>query len=202
MLCCSLTSVDYSSILLHVGTAGGKVATFKVLPDGSGRYSVQPAGVAAVDSPVVRICPMHVETGHPAHATQAAVSGLRSGTRVNGTLLVVTRSGARIFKPPAGKGASKSWDRATCLAAGVAHRDESGGYALVVLNSEGVACAYSIPALREIASVKVGQYIDPGRFSDAIVSPSGDVMGWTGPAEAALINVFGKGLVLYVSHAV
>jgi len=188
--------IDYSSILLHIGTAGGKVVTFKVVPGGSGRYEVQPAGIATVDGPVVRICPMHVETGHPAFATQAAVAGLRGGTRVSGTLLVVTRQGARIFKPPAGKGASKSWDKTVCQAAGVALYEETGGYALVVLGSEGFASAYSIPALREIGSVRVGKYIDTLRLKDAIVSPSGDIMGWTGPAEASLINVFGKGLVL------
>jgi syntaxin-binding protein 5 len=190
-----LTVVGYSSILLHIGTAGGKVVTLKVLPDGAGRYSVQPAGVFAVEDRVIRICPMHIETGHPAFATQAAVAGLRNGTRVNGTLLVVTRSGARIFKPPTGKGASKSWDKVICQAAGVSHCEDKG-YALVVLNSDGFACAYSIPALREIASVRMAKYIDPVRYNDAIVSPSGDILGWTGPAEAALINVFGKGLVL------
>jgi syntaxin-binding protein 5 len=141
---------------------------------------------------------MHVETGHPALATQAAVAGLRGGTRVNGTLLVATRNGARMFKPPVlGKGTARSWgDRTVCQTAGVAMCEESGGYALVVLGSEGFASAYSIPALKEIGSVRVGKYVDPVRLKDAVVSPSGDIMGWTGPAEASLINVFGKGLVL------
>jgi hypothetical protein len=139
---------------------------------------------------------MYIDTGHPALATQAAVAGLRGGTRVNGTLLVVSRHGAKIFKPPAGKGASRSWDRTACLSAGMALCENTGGYALVILGSEGFASAYSIPALKEIGSVRVGKFIDAQRLQDAVISPSGDIMGWNGPAEASLINVFGKGLVL------
>lgn len=37
----------YSSILLHVGTNVGRLATFKILPDPSGRYAVQYAGAVS-----------------------------------------------------------------------------------------------------------------------------------------------------------
>jgi syntaxin-binding protein 5 len=138
---------------------------------------------------------MHADSGHPAFASQSAVSGLRSGSKVNGALLVVTRSGVRIFKPPTSKGAGKSLDNLICQAGGVS-RYEDKGYALIILNSDGFARAYAIPALREIASARVAKHIDPVRYDDAIITPSGDILGWTGPAEAALINVWGKGLVL------
>ena len=82
--------LDYSSILLHVGTANGLLVTLKILPQAGGRYGVQPAGVVAVDDRVVRIAPIQAEIGHTAYATQQSVANLRQGAKVNGVLLVVT----------------------------------------------------------------------------------------------------------------
>ena len=190
----TLEGDNYSSILLHIGTNMGHLATLKLLPDASGRYTVKFAGAVTLDDRVVHIAPLSAGSGHPAYASQQAVANLRSGSKVDGVLLVVTGSGARIFKPAASKGAQKSWDTRICHSAAVA-RFHDRGYALIGLFGDGSARAFSIPALREIGSARISDTLDIRRFSDAIVTGSGDVFGWKGPSETALLNVWGSGVV-------
>jgi syntaxin-binding protein 5 len=171
------------------------LATLKILPQNGGKYGVKFVGIVNLDDRVIRISPLQSDTGHAAYASQQAVASLRNGAKVNGTLLAVTQSGVKIFKPPTGKGASKSWDNFVCQSAAVSH-SSNGGYALVTLSDDGYARAFSIPALREIGSAKVTDALDPRRFSEAVITATGDVFGWVSPAETALINVWGKGLVL------
>lgn len=189
----TLEDEEYSSILCHIGTNLGHLATFKLLPESSGQYSVKFMGSCLLDDRLVSICPLHAESGRPAYASQAAVAGLRNGAKVNGVLLVATASGARLFRPANHKGAHKTWDHFLCDAAGVV-RYEDLGYALLGLYGDGNARAYSIPALKEIGCVKVSDVLDLRRFSEAIITNTGDIFGWKGPAEMALINVFGTGL--------
>lgn len=191
----TLDGDDYSSILLHVGTNLGHLATFKLLPEAGGRYSASFAGACSLDDRIISICPFHADNGRPAYASQAAVSGLRNGAKVNGVLLAVTASGARIFKPATSKGAHKTWDEFLCDSAAIV-RYQDLGYALLGLYGDGCARAYSIPALKEIGAVKVTDVLDLRRFSEAVITSTGDILGWKGPAEMALINVFGTGLKL------
>lgn len=195
----TLENDDYSSILCHVGTNLGHLATFKLLPEASGRYTASFAGVSTLDDKVISICPMHADSGRPAYASQTAVSGLRNGAKVNGVLLAVTSSGARIFQPATHKGAHKTWNEFLCDSAAICRYKELG-YALIGLYGDGFARGYSIPALKEIGAVNVSSVLDPRRFSDAVITSTGDVLGWVGPAEMALINVFGTNLKLYVIY--
>ncbi|KAF1956724.1 hypothetical protein CC80DRAFT_472401 [Byssothecium circinans] len=191
----TLDGDDYSSILIHVGTNLGHLATFKLLPESSGRYTVSFAGVSMLDDKIISICPIHTDSGRSAYASQAAVSGLRNGSKVNGVLLAVTASGARIFKPAAQKGASKTWDQFLCDSAAIV-RYQDLGYALLGLYGDGFARGYSIPALKEIGAVKVSDHLDTQRFSEAVITSTGDILGWKGPAEMTLINIFGTNLKL------
>jgi syntaxin-binding protein 5 len=153
------------------------------------------AGFAALEDRVIHIAPMDADIGSPAYASQSAVSGLRTGYKVNGVVVVTTISGAWIFKPATVKGAHKSWDQNFCDAASVTHV-ESHGYALVGLFGDGYAKAYSIPGLKEIGATKVSDILDVKRLSEAVVSPTGDVFGWTSPSEMAILNVWGTGVTL------
>ncbi|KAK5173080.1 Lethal(2) giant larvae sro7 [Saxophila tyrrhenica] len=188
----TLEGEDYSSILLHVGTNLGHLATLKIVPDASGRYTVQLAGVPALDNKVLHISPIDADTGHPARASQNAMAALRTGHRVNGALLAVTPTSIHIFKPATAKGAHKSFDSFFCDSASII-RYQDQGYALLGLFGDGSARAFSIPNLREITSIKVNDILDVRRFSDAVIGPTGHVIGFTGPSELALINVFGTG---------
>ncbi|KAH6637433.1 lethal giant larvae like, C-terminal-domain-containing protein [Boeremia exigua] len=189
----TLENEDFSSILLHAGTNLGHVATFKLVPESNGRYGASFAGVSSLDDRVISLCPMHAESGRPAYASQSAVAGLRNGSRINGVLLAVTVSGARLFRPASHKGAHKTWDQFLCDSAAVV-RYEDLGYALLGLYGDGCARAFSLPALKEIGAVKVAPVLDVRRFADAVITSTGDVLGWTGPAEMALVNVFGTGV--------
>lgn len=191
----TLDGDEFSSIAVHVGTNLGHLATFKILPEAGGRYTAKFAGVCALDDKVIRLCPIYAETGHPAYASQSAVGNLRTGLKINGVLLAVTASGVRIFKPAANKGAHKTFDNFLCDSAALV-RYEDIGYALLGLYGDGCARAYSLPALKEIGSVKVSDVLDVRRFSEAIITSTGDILGWKGPAELTLINVFGHGLQL------
>ena len=152
-----------------------------------------------MDSRIVSISPINAETGVPAFATQAAVSGLKSGQRTNGVIVAVTTSSAHIFKPASSKGVQKTFDNFLCDSATVA-RFQDRGCALIGLFGDGRARAYSIPGLKEIGNAKIGDKLDIRRFGDAILTRTGDVLGWTGPSEIALLNVWGAGLDL--SHNV
>ncbi|EXJ85737.1 hypothetical protein A1O1_06105 [Capronia coronata CBS 617.96] len=195
----TLEGDDYSSLALFVGTSHGRVATFKILPSPTGRYTAQQAGVIQLsDSRVVSVSPIDAHTGSPAAATGPGMAGLQTGRKVDGVLVAATVSSAHIFRPAHSKGASKTFDHYLCDSARVA-RYEDRGHALVGLFGDGVARAFSIPALKEIAHARVNHILDTKRFGEAIITPTGDVLGWVGPSEVAIINVFGADLPLPAS---
>ncbi|PPJ52336.1 hypothetical protein CBER1_10226 [Cercospora berteroae] len=193
---------DYSSIALHVGTNLGNLATFKIIPDPSGRYTTQFAGhVALGDTRVMYIAPINADTGKPATATQTVMGNLRSGFRVNGALIAVTPTNVHIFKPATSKGAHKSFDNFFCDAAGVV-RYQDQGYALLAMFGDGRARAYTIPSLRELASIDLsninntGTGVDVKRLGNAAIMPTGHILAFTGPSELALLHIFGTGETL------
>lgn len=180
-----------------MGTTSGRLVTFKLLPEPSGGYKVKYAGSMMAEGNIVSLSPIDVDTGEPAIATQEVVGNLRNGVRVNGVLVAVMGNGARIFKPPAAKGAHKSWDDCICHQAAVS-RFEAHTFALVGLFGDGTTKAFSVPGLREIGSTDISQLLDMRRLSAAIITPTGNVVGWTGPSELALLNVWGSGQDLWV----
>lgn len=168
------------------------MATFKILPEAHGGYSVKYAGSSTVEGQIITIAPLDAQLGDPVEATQSSVAGLREGLKIDGVILVVTTSGARIFRPSAAKGAHKRWDNVFCDSAAVV-RYQAAGYALLGLFGDGSAKTFSIPALKQIASTNISHILDVRRFAEAVVTPTGDMIGWTGPSELALLNVWGTG---------
>ena len=185
---------------MFVGTSRGRLATFKVLPSQSGKFTAQfVSATSLAENRVVSISPIHAETGSPALATGQAMAGLQQGERTNGVLVVTTASSAHIFRPANAKGASKSFDNVFCDAAAVT-RFEQRGYALVGLFGDGCARAFSIPALKEIGTIRLNHVMDVKRFPEALINTSGDVVGWTGPSELALASVWGANQTLPPSN--
>ena len=84
----TLEGDSYSSIACFVGTNIGKVATFKILPQQSGGYTAQYAGVTALADKIVSITPIVANTGKLASATGATVAALRTGQQTQGSLVV------------------------------------------------------------------------------------------------------------------
>ena len=73
----TLEGEEWSSICLHVGTSAGHLATFKIVPDPSGRHAVQYAGSTNLDDRVMHIAPINAGSGKPATASQTAMASLR-----------------------------------------------------------------------------------------------------------------------------
>ncbi|CAK7208937.1 Lethal(2) giant larvae sro7 [Sporothrix curviconia] len=190
----SLEGKSYSSLVCLVGTNQGKVITFELLPSGAS-YTAKAAGVADLKEKIVAICPIVTDTGAPASATGFSVAGLRSGQHVNGTLVVATQKEARIFKPVAAKGASKSFDDAFCYSATVAHFEQHG-HALLGVFGDGSLRAFSLPGLKEISKAPLAGF-DASRNADAVVTSSGDIYGWAGPSELVVISAWGRNAGLH-----
>ena len=191
----TLEGEEYSSILLHVGTNLGHLATFKVLPDPSGRYSAQYVGHMSLDnSKVIHIAPIDSKNGRPAFASQTAMGMLREGLKVNGVLITVTITGVHISRPPTDKGTHKTFDNVFCDKAAVV-RYQDQGYALLGLFGDGNARVYSIPALREIRSINLVEAagLDVRQFNNAAITPTGNVLGFTGPSELVWLTIWGSG---------
>lgn len=188
----TLENENYSSILLHVGTNTGGVVTLKILPGQGGKYSVEYAGITALEDHVIDILPFNASTGRSAYASQTAVAGLRNSSRTDGVILAVTKAEARIFRPPSARGAHKSWSSALCERAAIT-KCLDFGLAVVGLFADGTARAFSLPGLSEIGSLRVDGMLNVQKFSEAAVSSSGDVIAWTGPSEMAMLNVWGTG---------
>jgi hypothetical protein len=195
----TLEGEDWSSILFHCGTNTGNLATFKVVPDPSGRYNVQFAGhVSLGDTRVMCILPMNADTGKSAAASQAAMGSLQAGTKIHGVLVAVTPTSVHVFRPATAKGAHKGFDSYFCDAAGIV-RYQDQGHALLGLFGDGKARAFSIPSLREINSIdltninQTGTGLDIRRLGSATITPTGHIMAFTGPSEIALLAVFGTG---------
>ena len=170
----------------------GRFTTLKLIPNSQGGYAVQPAGIVTLEDRVISISPIDIDTAASARASPLAMAGLRSGEKTNGVVLVVTAVGVRIFKPAAAKGASKTWSEYFCDAACVTSTPDNAT-ALIGLFGDGLARTFSIPGLKELASVKVDHILDVRRFGEAIVAPTGDVLGWTGPSEMNIVNPWGAG---------
>ena len=124
---------------------------------------------------------------------------MKSGNQTNGVLVVTTTTGIHIFKPATAKGAHRSFDDFFCDSAAVA-RFEDRGFALIGLFGDGYARAYSLPALKEIGQAKLNHILDVKRLGEAAITPTGDIVAWTGPSELALLNVWGAGQSLPRSH--
>ncbi|PSR75821.1 lethal giant larvae like, C-terminal-domain-containing protein [Coniella lustricola] len=186
----TLDDDSYSSIACFVGTDQGKLATFKILPAGTG-YNVELAGITSLSDRVVAICPIVAETGQTAAATPEIVGGLRNGQHINGVVVAVTQTEIRVFKPATSKGASKSFDDVLCNAAAVADC-EINGFALVATFGDGSVRAFSLPGLKEISRAPLPM-LDASRNTLNIVACTGDVIGWAGPSELVVVPVWGTG---------
>ncbi|KAG0642875.1 lethal giant larvae like, C-terminal-domain-containing protein [Tuber brumale] len=181
----------FSSIALFVGTSHGRIATFKILPQGPG-FVCNFVNITCMEGPVIKIIPLNSDSGKRAYATQQAVADLRNGIKVPGVLLGVTKSESRIFRPPTAKGAHKGWEDSECLSANVVEL-ETHGVCLSCVMGNGVVKSYSIPGLKEISEVKIGQWFEKSRLADIIVTGAGYIFGWTSEAECLLLHLWGKG---------
>jgi WD40 repeat protein len=198
---------DYSSILLHVGTNLGRLATFKIIPDPSGRYTTQLAGQSSLsDSRVLYIAPLNADTGKLASANPGAMGSLSAGLRVNGALLVVSSTSINLFRPASSRGAHRSFDGVFCDCASVVqYQVDNRGSALLTLCGDGSARVFALPSLRELKNIPLSPApsnptsmpsIDPRRLPSASITTTGNILAFTGPSEIVLLSLWGTGAPL------
>ena len=190
---------EYSSIALIVGTSLGRIGSFKILPTEGGKgYMVNfvDSTSSSLEDPVVDIIPINTETGALAPASQHAVLGLRSGAKVSGAVIAITRSEARIYRPPSGKGVHKAWNEHSlaCVAAGLIEL-EAYGVALVCAMLSGVVKVYSIPALKEVTELNIVGHrgVDVTKTEEVHIFPNGDIVALSSPTCLITLNMFGTG---------
>ncbi|RDA87369.1 hypothetical protein CP532_6984 [Ophiocordyceps camponoti-leonardi (nom. inval.)] len=187
----TLDDDKYSSICCFVGTNLGKVITLKLLPDGEGSYTVEIAGVVALEGKIISLSPIEAETGKPALATGPVVAALREGRTVDGALVAVSQNEIRVFRPAKSKGASRELGDVTCDAASVAEL-ELQGFAVVGLLGDRTIRAFSLPALKDLGKAELPM-VDASQGPSSVVTRTGDVFAWTGPSELAVLHVWGAG---------
>jgi WD40 repeat protein len=198
---------DYSSILMHVGTNLGRLATFKIIPDPSGRYTAQFAGQSSLsDSRVLYIAPLNADTGKFASANPGAMGALSAGIRVNGALLVVSSTSINLFRPASSRGAHRSFDGVFCDCASVVqYQVDARGSALLALCGDGSARVFALPSLRELKNIPLSPapsnptsmpVIDPRRLPCASITTTGNILAFTGPSELVMLSLWGTGAPL------
>jgi syntaxin-binding protein 5 len=125
------------------------------------------------------------------------ISGLES-SQWELNLLAVTQTEIRVFKPATAKGASKSFDDQLCDVAMVTEIPQYG-FALVALFGDRTTRAYTLPGLKELGRQGLPM-LDASRTISASLTKTGDVFGWTGPSEIAVLPIWGTGKPLENSH--
>jgi len=112
-------------------------------------------------------------------------------------LVAVTKLSVRIFKPPGAKGAHKTWDdELVCLSAAVCELEDYG-VCLTCMMDNGLVNNYSIPGLKQIASLKItNDFFDKSRLNDSRVLENGYILSWTGEHEFGLGYQWGIGTSL------
>lgn len=191
----------YSSILLFAGTDKGELLTFKLLPDSSGRFSVQVADIIQANKyPIINITPFKEESGAPAIATFDQFHQLSSGLIVQGSVLVTSKSDLRIVTPGKAKLTQKLFNVPVATAGvsiiSVKQPNASKPYGAVVqvLLQTGTIKVLSLPELREISSIILPYRVDPHFIQFSTILPSGDAVIRIGRSEAGLVNVAGEGV--------
>ena len=101
----------------------------------------------------------------------------------------VTQSEVHIFKPADSRGAHKTFDDAFCDAAAVVDFEDRSS-CLVGVFGDGTTRCFSLPALKELGIARIDM-IDKTRISSSIVTAQGNIFGWTGPSELAMLDIWG-----------
>ena len=194
---------DYSSILLFAGTSHSRLLPHKLLPSPNGGYTVSATPPITLPSPSISalnsISAFNPQTGAATPATPAALSALRSGQRFPGCLCLTSQTTAYILRPSSSsashppKPSHRDFDSIFCSSASLVNLDDGGPLCLAAIFGDGSIRAFTIPALKPLARQPISHTLEPARLPEAIITPSGSVLGWTGPSELAVLSVWGTG---------
>lgn len=184
----------YSSLLMLCGTsAGGNLLVFKIVPLPSGGFEVQLADKTIglnyrssennLDSGLDKIIPINVSNGSLAVATLDVFQRLAQGVQIQGLIVTTSARDIRVLKTPKQKLAHKVVDE-NCVASGLVNFRAAKGVVLALLTKNGFLKLFSLPALSELADIKLPndvykriQRVLEGRSSSGSeILPSGEVI--------------------------
>ncbi|KAM3122346.1 hypothetical protein CJJ07_003899 [Candidozyma auris] len=172
---CYVTSIEfaimeygqdgYSSLLMFCGTsAGGNLLVFKIVPLPTGGFQVQLADKTIglnyrssdsnTESGLDKIIPVNVSNGSSAVATLDVFLRLSQGIIVNAIIVTISSRDIRVLKAPKQKLAHKVIDD-VCIASGLVTFRGGKGALLAALTRTGFIKLFSLPALSEVADVKL-----------------------------------------------
>ncbi|GMM55212.1 putative Rab GTPase-binding protein [Maudiozyma humilis] len=187
----------YSSILLSCGTDAGELITYKVLPTGGGRFSVDFVGLSKTNDsgPVIGIQTMAKASGGSCQGTINKMQELTKGMCVPGYMIVTAKHDIRIIKPGKSKESHRSY-RHQIVASDMAYIPTLTGtghtklttYFVAVL-SDASAKVLTLPDLKEVKSMAPPSPVSSHYVAESAVMKNGDVFIRTGPYISALFSV-------------
>ncbi|KAK9453181.1 lethal giant larvae like, C-terminal-domain-containing protein [Dipodascopsis uninucleata] len=186
---------NFSSIILSVGTSFGRVLFFRIVPTRDGHHTAQLVSIFSMKSKIIATIPFDTTYGLSAVASPTILQQLPQGVVISGAIIVVTPEEARVIKPPKAKIASKSFED-KIISAGVSYLRQGDTLVLVCLTESGYIRVFSLPYLKEMQSLSVQRLHHMQFAPKSIISLNGDVVLGMGKYEAALLNIWGKGVAL------
>ncbi|KAI3407099.2 SRO7 [Candida oxycetoniae] len=156
----------YSSLILIVGTnGGGNLLYYKIMPMGNGGFQVEVADKTThlnhrssndgnpEASKISQVLPIESQYGLSAVADQEKFNRLVEGIPIPGLVITVSDRDIRVINIPKAKLAHKVMDDSCLKATVVQYKDK--GVVLAVLVKTGFIKLVSLPALQDIANIKL-----------------------------------------------
>lgn len=196
----------YSSLLMMVGTnAGGNFLIFKIVPQPNGGFDVVFAdktlalnykstdtGASGLD----KIMPINATNGESAVATLEMFRMLAQSVLIPGFVVVSSRRDLRVIKAPKQKLAHKVVDE-TCVACGIVNIRPKGAI-LAALTETGFVKLFSLPALSDVADIKlpvdaykrIQNALKSSAEGNSFLMPSGEVFVKLNSSEMVSLLVY------------
>ncbi|CDO94378.1 unnamed protein product [Kluyveromyces dobzhanskii CBS 2104] len=190
----------YSSILLVCGTDAGEILLLKIIPDPSGRFTVQPydALKATDDGPVVSLATFSKDTGSSCRASIPRMQQLSKGVRVPGQIIVSGRADIRLVTPGKSKDTHKIF-KYPIANTGLSivpftnpKNEKIAATVLVAVLINGEIKVLSLPELKEIKSFAPLANVQSKYIKESSVLINGDVIYRVNKTEAWLLTVVRK----------
>lgn len=201
----------FSSLLMFVGTSlGGNFLTFRIVPLPSGGFQVDFAdktiGLIYRNSQeeenpgIEAIIPINASTGELAVASLEMFQRLSQGVNVPGFIVVTCKKDIRILKTGKQKLAHKVVDEANLASLVIKFRDR--GVAVASLTKNGFLKLFSIPALSDIADIKLPldlfkkmkKSIDADLSWGSIILPDGQIVFKMNTTEVIELITYDEGM--------
>lgn len=184
----------YSSIVLSVGSSGGNLFTFRVVPTSTGAFSVQlESSTNVTEGPVKEVIPINMAKGTSSVADSPEMSQLAKGVLISGGVIVVSQNEIRLLKQPKNKLSYRN-DVSPIAAAGISFMREEDSLVLTCITTGNETVYYALPSLKEITRSRLPFTAKPAFVSKSLVMLNGDAVIRQDQASASLINIWGRGI--------